>query len=50
MLEERVEGSGHEVWEEVREVWVVEEEEQREQEQPLHHPHQAIEAVASPGA
>ena len=55
VLEERVEVSGHEVRvevvEEVREVLAVEEEEEEGQlAPPLHHPHQAAAAVASPGA
>ena len=58
MLEERVEVSGHEVREEVeveveevQEVLAVEEEEEEGQlAPPLHHPHQAAAAVASPGA
>ena len=55
VLEERVEVSGHEVRveveevEEVQEVLAVEEEE-GQLAPPLHHPHQAAAAVASPGA
>ena len=56
MLEERVEVSG--LWvrevevevEEVQEVLeVLEEEEEGQLAPPLHHPHQAVAAVASPG-
>ena len=53
VLEERVEVSGHEVREveeeveEVQEVLEVGEEGQLAP--PLHHPHQAVAAVASPG-
>ena len=52
MLEERVEVSGRwarevEEEEEVQEVLEVEEEGQLAP--PLHHPHQAVAAVASPG-
>ena len=56
VLEERVEVSGHEVLEveveeeeEAQEVLAVEEEE-GQLAPPLHHPHQAAAAVASPGA
>ena len=55
VLEGRVEVSGHEVRveveevEEVQEVLAVEEEE-GQLAPPLHHPHQAAAAVASPGA
>ena len=54
MLEERVEVSG--LWvreveeEEVQEVLAVLEEEEGQLAPPLHHPHQAVAAVASPGA
>ena len=56
MLQERVEVSG--LWvrevevevEEAQEVLEVVEEEEGQLAPPLHHPHQAVAAVASPGA
>ena len=55
VLEERVEVSGHEVREveeveEVQEVLAVLAVEEGQLAPPLHHPHQAAAAVASPGA
>ena len=51
VLEGRVEVSGLWLWEEaeVQEVLEVLEEEEGQLAPPLHHPHQAVAAVASPG-